>query len=176
MVMTLKTKLNLVSAILSLVAVVIGVMIYLAIRFEWKFAVAAIIANLHDVVIILGFFAFFQWEFSLAVLAAVLRRHVSTIPFENLDVLLGRPIRFSEHCKTLGTVGDIQLVDPKGYYALTKAGGIKFASSIHLYFDYGLQAFRWTIRLGGQPHLAAPVSPANGSTTKSHFVALATRA
>jgi preprotein translocase subunit SecF len=47
-------------------------MIYLAIRFEWKYAVAAIIANLHDVVIILGFFAFFQWEFSLSVLAAVL--------------------------------------------------------------------------------------------------------
>ncbi len=52
--------------------VVAGIMIYLAFRFEWKFAVAAIIANLHDVVIILGFFAFFQWEFSLAVLAAVL--------------------------------------------------------------------------------------------------------
>ena len=47
-------------------------MIYLAFRFEWKFSVAAIIANLHDVVIILGFFAFFQWEFSLSVLAAVL--------------------------------------------------------------------------------------------------------
>jgi preprotein translocase subunit SecF len=56
----------------ALVAVVVGVMIYLAIRFEWKFAVAAIIANLHDVVIILGFFAFFKWEFSLTVLAAVL--------------------------------------------------------------------------------------------------------
>ena len=52
--------------------VVAGIMIYLAFRFEWKFAVAAIIANLHDVIIILGFFAFFQWEFSLAVLAAVL--------------------------------------------------------------------------------------------------------
>lgn len=52
--------------------VVVGIMIYLAFRFEWKFAVAAIIANLHDVIIILGFFAFFQWEFSLAVLAAVL--------------------------------------------------------------------------------------------------------
>jgi preprotein translocase subunit SecF len=56
----------------ALAFVVIGIMIYLAIRFEWKFAVAAIIANLHDVIIILGFFAFFQWEFSLAVLAAVL--------------------------------------------------------------------------------------------------------
>lgn len=56
----------------ALAFVVIGIMIYLAIRFEWKFAVAAIIANLHDVIIILGFFAFFQWEFSLTVLAAVL--------------------------------------------------------------------------------------------------------
>ncbi len=58
--------------LLALGMVVIGIMIYLAFRFEWKFAVAAIIANLHDVVIILGFFAFFQWEFSLTVLAAVL--------------------------------------------------------------------------------------------------------
>ncbi len=56
----------------ALAFVVLGIMIYLAIRFEWKFAVAAIVANLHDVVIILGFFAFFQWEFSLTVLAAVL--------------------------------------------------------------------------------------------------------
>ena len=56
----------------ALAMVVIGIMIYLAIRFEWKYAVAAILANLHDIVIILGFFAFFQWEFSLAVLAAVL--------------------------------------------------------------------------------------------------------
>jgi preprotein translocase subunit SecF len=56
----------------ALAMVVAGIMVYLAFRFEWKFSVAAIIANLHDVVIILGFFAFFQWEFSLAVLAAVL--------------------------------------------------------------------------------------------------------
>jgi preprotein translocase subunit SecF len=56
----------------ALLMVIVGVMIYLAVRFEWKYAVSAIIANLHDVVIILGFFAFFQWEFNLAVLAAVL--------------------------------------------------------------------------------------------------------
>ena len=56
----------------ALAFVVIGIMVYLAIRFEWKFAVAAIVANLHDVIIILGFFAFFQWEFNLTVLAAVL--------------------------------------------------------------------------------------------------------
>jgi preprotein translocase subunit SecF len=57
---------------LALLLVSIGIVIYLAIRFEWRFAVSAIVANLHDVVIILGFFAFFQWEFSLPVLAAVL--------------------------------------------------------------------------------------------------------
>ena len=56
----------------ALAFVVVGIMLYLAMRFEWKYSVAAIVANLHDVVIILGFFAFFQWEFSLPVLAAVL--------------------------------------------------------------------------------------------------------
>ena len=57
---------------LALLLVSIGIVAYLAMRFEWRFAIAAIIANLHDVVIILGFFAFFRWEFSLSVLAAVL--------------------------------------------------------------------------------------------------------
>ncbi|ACV35805.1 protein translocase subunit SecF [Accumulibacter sp.] len=57
---------------LALLLVVIGIVVYLAFRFEWRFSVSAIIANLHDVIIILGFFAFFQWEFSLSVLAAVL--------------------------------------------------------------------------------------------------------
>jgi preprotein translocase subunit SecF len=60
------------SGLKALGLVIVGIMIYLALRFEWKYAVSAIIANLHDVIIILGFFAFFQWEFSLAVLAAVL--------------------------------------------------------------------------------------------------------
>ena len=58
--------------LLALALVVVGIVIYLAIRFEWRFSISAIIANLHDVVIILGCFAFFQWEFSLPVLAAVL--------------------------------------------------------------------------------------------------------
>jgi preprotein translocase subunit SecF len=57
---------------LALGVTVLGILIYLAFRFEWKFSVAGIVANLHDVIIILGFFAFFQWEFSLSVLAAVL--------------------------------------------------------------------------------------------------------
>lgn len=57
---------------MALFVVIIGIIIYLAFRFEWRFAVSAIIANMHDVIIILGFFAAFQWEFSLSVLAAVL--------------------------------------------------------------------------------------------------------
>jgi len=57
---------------MALLLVIIGIVVYLALRFEWRLGVATVIANLHDVVIILGFFAFFQWEFSLAVLAATL--------------------------------------------------------------------------------------------------------
>lgn len=91
--------------------------------------------------------------------------------------LMGLPMLFLEHAKTVGDFGDLVLVDPDGYYAVQKAGGgIDFASSIHLYFDYAVAAFRWTFRLGGQPYLSAAVSPANGSATKSHFVGIAARA
>ena len=90
--------------------------------------------------------------------------------------ILGYPVMFMEYAQTLGTEGDIQLVSPKGYYCPVKQGGVKFDTSIHLYFDQGLQSFRWGFRLGGQPHLSKPVSPANGDKTRSHFVTLATRA
>jgi preprotein translocase subunit SecF len=60
------------SGVLALLLVIAGIMAYLALRFTWRFAVAAIIANMHDIVIILGMFAFFQWEFTLSVLAGVL--------------------------------------------------------------------------------------------------------
>lgn len=91
--------------------------------------------------------------------------------------LMGMPMLFLEHAKTVGDFGDLVLVDPDGYYAVQKAGGgIDFASSIHLYFDYAVAAFRWTFRLGGQPFLSAAVTPANGSNTRSHFVGIAARA
>lgn len=90
--------------------------------------------------------------------------------------LLGRPVKLTEHAKTVGDLGDLQLISPKGYYALRREAGPQFAQSMHLYFDYAIEAFRWTFRFGGQPHLSAPVTPANGSNTKSHFVALAERA
>lgn len=90
--------------------------------------------------------------------------------------LLGLPVRFSEFAKTLGDKGDIQLVSPKGQYGVRRASGNKFASSIHLYFDYATEAFRWMFRYGGQPHLSAPVMPFNGNASKSHVVMLAERA
>ncbi len=89
--------------------------------------------------------------------------------------LMGRPLRFSEHAKTLGDRGDLMFVDLKGYYTARRNKKANFASSIHLYFDYGLKAFRWTIRLAGQPYLSKPVAPAHGTNSKSHFIALAER-
>lgn len=90
--------------------------------------------------------------------------------------ILGYPVRWMEYAQTLGTEGDLQLVSPKGYYCPIRQGGVRMDTSIHLYFDQGLQSFRWTFRLGGQTHLSAPRSPANGATTRSHFVTLQTRA
>ena len=91
-------------------------------------------------------------------------------------VLMGRPLIPLEHCPTLGDLGDLQFVDPMGYYSPRKSSGVSFAESMHLYFDYNIRAFRWTFRIGGQPYLSAAVSPAKGSATKSHFVGLAARA
>lgn len=88
--------------------------------------------------------------------------------------LLGRPVIPCDYPQALSAKGDVQFVDPKGYYAPTK-NGVQFASSIHLYFDYGLQAFRWTFRIGGQPYLSAPISPAKGSASRSHFITLEAR-
>lgn len=89
--------------------------------------------------------------------------------------LLGLPIRFSEFAESLGAEGDIQLISPKGYYGARRASGVKFATSIHLLFDYNMQAFRWVFRYGGQPHLSKPVSPNKGAATRSHFLALGAR-
>lgn len=87
--------------------------------------------------------------------------------------LFGRPVRFLEQAETVGDKGDIQLVNLRaGYYTITGAGGVQYAESMHLYFDYGLQAFRWTFQMNGQPFLSAAVSPAKGASTRSHFVTL----
>jgi hypothetical protein len=88
---------------------------------------------------------------------------------------MGLPVMLTEHAQTLGVKGDLQLLSPKGYYCARRDGGPQFASSMHLYFDFAIDAFRWSTRFGGQPYLSAPVTAAKGSNTKSHFVALAAR-
>ncbi|MCR9193990.1 MAG: phage major capsid protein [Hyphomonas sp.] len=90
--------------------------------------------------------------------------------------ILGRPVFWTEHAETLGASGDLQFINPDGYEAFRKANGISLQESIHLFFDFNVRAFRWIFRIGGQPVLSAPVTPASGSgNTKSHFVALAAR-
>jgi len=90
--------------------------------------------------------------------------------------LLGLPIHLCEHCETLGDLFDIQLINPDGYYCAVKSGGVRAASSMHLYFDYAVTAFRWMFRIGGQSIMSAYVTPANSTVYQSHFVALAARA
>lgn len=87
--------------------------------------------------------------------------------------LLGRPINLTQIAKTLGDLGDIQLVDLAQYVSISK--GPKADQSMHLFFDYGLTAFRLTFRMDGAPWQTAPITPANGSNTLSPFVQLAAR-
>lgn len=91
-------------------------------------------------------------------------------------LLLGRPVVFNEHPEAAGAKGDIQLVDPSGYYLALRTAAAKYAESMHVYFDQGLKSFRWRLRLDGKTILSEPVSPAKGTLTKSHFVTLAARA
>lgn len=91
-------------------------------------------------------------------------------------LLLGRPIVVNQHSKQVGDVGDIGFVNFKYVRSITKAAGIETASSMHLFFDQGLNCFRFTYRLDAKPWLSAAVSPANGSDSLSPFVFLADRA
>lgn len=88
--------------------------------------------------------------------------------------LLGRPIIVSEACQTLGTEGDVILADLTQYLAAVK-GGIRSDVSIHLWFDQNTTAFRFVMRMNGQPWLSAPIARKNGSNTLSHFVTVQTR-
>jgi preprotein translocase subunit SecF len=90
----------------ALLVVVIGIMIYLAFRFEWKFSVAAIIANLHDVVLVIGMFAIFRWEFSLPVLAAVLAVLGYSV---NESVIIFDRVR--EHFKKYRKMSTVEAID-----------------------------------------------------------------
>ena len=89
--------------------------------------------------------------------------------------LLGRPVYISQHAASFTAQGDVLLVDLKYYQTITKAGGMQTATSMHLYFDADLTAFRTTFRMDGQSKLAAAIAPAKGSTTMSPFIQLGAR-
>lgn len=91
---------------LALLIVLFGIAAYLAMRFEWRFAISAIIANMHDVIIILGFFAFFQWEFSLTVLAAILAVLGYSV---NESVVVFDRVR--ENFRKMRKAGTIEVID-----------------------------------------------------------------
>ena len=97
---------------------------------------------------------------------------LSQSPF---GTLLGRPIIPVEYASTLGTVGDISLVDLSQYIMIDK-GGIQAAESMHVQFLTDQMAYRWVYRVDGQPAWRTALTPANGSATQSPFVTLATRA
>jgi HK97 family phage major capsid protein len=90
-------------------------------------------------------------------------------------MLFGLPVMISQHVAAFSAAGDIRLVDGSYYRAITKAGGIETASSMHLYFDADATAFRTTFRVDGQPKLAAAIAQAKGSNTLSPFVQLGAR-
>ena len=89
-----------------------------------------------------------------------------------MQTLMGRPLLFSEKCQTLGTAGDISLVDLSQYKIGEKAGGIQIATSIHFKFDYDQQSFRFVLRYDGQPTWTSALTPLRSSSTLSPFVVL----
>lgn len=100
---------------------------------------------------------------------------VGGIQISPYGTLLGRPVFVSQHANTFSAQGDILLVDLKYYQTITKSGGMQTATSMHLYFDADLTAFRTTFRMDGQSKIVAPISPAKGSATMSPFIQLGAR-
>jgi HK97 family phage major capsid protein len=88
---------------------------------------------------------------------------------------MGLPLIFCEHCRTVGDKGDIILTDWSQYLVGQKSTGLQFASSIHLKFDYDQTAFKFTLRIDGQPWWKQAMVPKNGTKTISPFIALAER-
>jgi HK97 family phage major capsid protein/HK97 family phage prohead protease len=89
--------------------------------------------------------------------------------------LMGRPIILTDTCQTLGNLYDIVYANMNGYRVITKSAGAQFSTSMHLWFDQDIQAFKLVVRMDGQPQLSAPVTPPNSSVTRSHFVTLEAR-
>jgi HK97 family phage major capsid protein len=100
---------------------------------------------------------------------------VGGIQVSPYGTLLGRPVIVSQHANTFSSQGDVMLVDLSYYQTITKAGGLQTATSMHLYFDADLTAFRTTFRMDGQSKIASAIDPAKGSSKLSPFIQLAAR-
>lgn len=100
---------------------------------------------------------------------------VGGIQISSYGTLLGRPVFVSQHANTFSSQGDVLLVDLSYYQTITKAGGLQTATSMHLYFDADLTAFRTTFRMDGQSKIANPIAPAKGSNSLSPYIQLAAR-
>lgn len=100
-----------------------------------------------------------------------------TVAGQPFATLFGRPIVFTEACQALGDKGDVVFGDPSAYLSVVKTGGIRSDVSIHLWFDYDITAFRFVLRIGGQPWWNSKIAPAHaGSSTRGFFATLAARA
>ena len=100
---------------------------------------------------------------------------VGGIQISPYGTLLGRPVFVSQHANTFSSQGDVLLVDLSYYQTITKSGGLQTATSMHLYFDADLTAFRTTFRMDGQSKIANPIAPAKGSNSLSPYIQLAAR-
>jgi HK97 family phage major capsid protein len=100
---------------------------------------------------------------------------IGGIQVSPFGTLLGRPVYVSQHANSFSGQGDILLVDLNYYQTITKAGGVQTATSMHLYFDSDLTAFRTTFRMDGQSKISNAINPAKGSTTMSPFIQLGAR-
>ena len=100
---------------------------------------------------------------------------VGGIQVSPYGTLLGRPVFVSQHANTFSSQGDVLLVDLSYYQTITKAGGLQTATSMHLYFDADLTAFRTTFRMDGQSKIANPIAPAKGSNSLSPYIQLGAR-
>lgn len=96
-------------------------------------------------------------------------------PGAPFGTLYGKPIFWTQHAAKLGDVGDITLADLKQYRAVVKTGGVQAVTSIHFWFDQGVQAFRFTFRMGGGPKYDTTITPRVGSNTLAAFVTVAAR-
>ena len=136
------------NGIKALAFVVIGIIIYLALRFEWKYAVSAIVANLHDIIIILGFFAFFQWEVSLSVLAAVLA--VLGYSVNESVVVFDRVRENFRHFRKMGTVDVINhaITSTTSRTIITHGSTLMMVLSMQLFGGETLHYFAVALTIG----------------------------